>query len=98
MHIPGHVHAAAESTAFLTLLGVLAKVLPAAASFLAVIWYSIVIWESPWGKRWRQRWKNLYYGLRTRKLTIEDRLVLLMLALGGGGFYLALYAVERVMQ
>lgn len=92
-------HAAAESAAVLTVLGVLTKTLPALASFLAIIWYAIVIWEHPVGKRWRLRWHNLYVAMRERRaLTVENKLMLLFLGLAGTGFFLVLYAVERVMQ
>lgn len=99
MPLPAHTHAVVESTALITLVGVLAKILPTTASFLAICWYSFVLWEHPVGKRWRQRWRNLFFSLRNRRpLSVEDRVMMVLLGLSSTGFLLVLYAVERVMQ
>jgi hypothetical protein len=91
-------HVAAETVAALALTGVLAKLLPAIASLLAIVWYCVVLWECPVGKRWRLRWRNLYFGALAGSLTVENKLMLLLLLLGGGGMAMALYAISELTR
>lgn len=83
-----------DASAALAVLGALSNALPPLAAVAALLWYGVQLWESKTGLNWRSRWKRVFLH---KKLSLEDKLAFLILALSGGGALFIFAAISRIM-